>query len=158
MSSGRRRRSISNRRFHLLTDVAKRFIHYRCRSIFFNHHLGKRFMNTSIFFRPSASVRLFGSTFIASAMALAFYTATASADDASQRTIRVRYDDVNLSSASGVNRLKHRIMSAAKQVCGNDDERELLRSSSYQRCVAEATERALATVGVAPDESQPHLP
>jgi UrcA family protein len=113
-------------------------------------------MNTSTFVRPTAGLRLIGATLIASAIALPFYAATASADDASQRTIRVRYDDLNLSSAFGVNVLKHRVMRAAKQACGNDDELELRLSGGYRRCVTEATERALATVNVATHDSPPH--
>jgi UrcA family protein len=103
---------------------------------------------------PVAGLGLFGALCMASATGLAFYTATAGVADASPLEIKVRYGDLDLSSAAGVERLKRRVIRAAKQVCGDYGSRELQLSASYQHCVIEASDRALKTVGVTSGDSQ----
>lgn len=58
----------------------------------------------------------------------------------------VRYDDLNLASPAGQQRLQQRIHSAARQVCGAGFEfqRSLIMSTKTQRCLAEAKARAMA--------------
>jgi UrcA family protein len=111
-------------------------------------------MKPSTLIRPVAGLGVVGAIFMASAMGLAFYTATAGVGDGSTPAIRVRYDDLNLTSASGVEVLRRRVVQAAKKVCGDYDAFDLPRFARYQRCVTEATDRALAKVSVASRDSQ----
>jgi UrcA family protein len=113
-------------------------------------------MKPSTFIRPVAGLGVVGAIFMASAMGLAFYTATANVGDASSPAIRIRYDDLDLSSPSGIEVLRRRVVQAAKQVCGDYDALDLPRFARYQRCVTEATDRALAKVGIMANDSQRH--
>ena len=77
------------------------------------------------------------------ALALA---ATVPAVAAESRT--VRYDDLNLASAAGIERLESRINGAARQVCGaRDDYRQsLMLQAETKKCIADAKARAMAQV------------
>ncbi len=105
--------------------------------------------------RPAAGLGILGASCMASAIGLAFFGATANISIASPIAVRVRVGDLNLSSVSGVEALKRRVIFAAMQVCGDYDAPELRRSASYHRCVTEAADRALAQVGVVSNQLQP---
>ncbi|HEY0802044.1 MAG TPA: UrcA family protein [Steroidobacteraceae bacterium] len=60
--------------------------------------------------------------------------------------ITIRYEDLNLASASGVATLKHRIAHATEAVCGDLSTSVLRLSTQYRRCVKDASDRALAQV------------
>jgi UrcA family protein len=104
-------------------------------------------MKASRLIGPATGVGCVGAIFMATTMVLALYGATAGVSRARPLTIRVRYDDLNLSSASGVDAFRNRVLHAAEQVCGDSDKLE--RSVKYHGCVMEATNRGLAKVGLA---------
>lgn len=60
----------------------------------------------------------------------------------------VRYDDLNLASPAGQERLQRRIDSAAREVCGaaNPTRESLAVMAASQKCIAEAKTRAKAQV------------
>lgn len=59
----------------------------------------------------------------------------------------VRYDDLNLASPAGQDRLQRRIDGAARDVCGGGQTRESLAMlAETQKCIAEARTRARAQV------------
>lgn len=75
---------------------------------------------------------------------LACVLALTAAVPAVAETRVVRYDDLNLSSPAGLERLDRRIDAATRQVCGAD---ETYRSSladrgAVRKCIAEAKARA----------------
>ncbi len=70
-----------------------------------------------------------------------------SAAEAEQRSMTVRYGDLNLSSRQGIDTLHRRIRWAAEIVCGGSDElRDPIRAVHYHACVSDATNRALEKV------------
>ena len=85
-------------------------------------------------------------TLMMGAMVLASYGASMPAAADRARQISVRYDDLNLSSASGIEVLKRRIRGAAEIVCGEADTRELSGSMLRRQCVREAADAALKQV------------
>src|SRR5271170_7837390 len=100
-------------------------------------------MKTSTFIRPAAGLGVLGAVVMASAIGLAFLGATARVSVAAPADIRVRYGDLDLSSAAGVETLRRRVLGAAKQVCEEYDSADLQRAAVYQRCVKEAVDHAL---------------
>jgi UrcA family protein len=69
---------------------------------------------------------------------------TVSIDD--PRTVKVGYDDLNLTSQRGKDVLIRRIQRAADLVCGAPDARSLVMAASYRNCVTNATNGALSQV------------
>jgi UrcA family protein len=67
-----------------------------------------------------------------------------SADD--PRTVKVGYDDLNLTSQRGKDVLLRRIQQAADSVCAAPDVRNLVMAASYRNCVTNATSNALSQV------------
>ena len=61
-------------------------------------------------------------------------------------SITVRYSDLNLATASGVDALYHRISKAASNVCPNPDIRDLTAASLAKQCQVEAIARAVRDV------------
>lgn len=55
------------------------------------------------------------------------------------QSVTVRYDDLNLSSQSGRDRLTTRVKTAIRQVCGSYSRRTLAEHAETRRCQAEAT-------------------
>ena len=53
-------------------------------------------------------------------------------------TAKVRYDDLNLNTAAGVEALNRRVSEAANEMCGDYDRHELARSALGQACYAKA--------------------
>ena len=99
-------------------------------------------MKTAMRGRPVAGLGHVSKAMIICGMALAAYSAsTAIAEE-----VKVRYDDLNLSDATGVRVLKHRIQRAAQHVCGPQDMRDLERMWHYRECISEAAGKALAQV------------
>jgi UrcA family protein len=103
-------------------------------------------MKTPTKFRPVPRLGRIAKTLILSgAMALAAHgTSAAVAESAPQVT--VRYDDLNLSSAYGIEILKRRIRHAAEVVCGGADAREVNSTMQHLKCVRDAADSALARV------------
>lgn len=59
----------------------------------------------------------------------------------------VQYGDLNLSNATAVQRLYHRIVSAAQEVCGDRQDRRSLQEQVRARiCVEHSIERAVTAV------------
>jgi UrcA family protein len=61
-------------------------------------------------------------------------------------SVAVRYDDLNLSTTAGVNKLYRRISAAARQVCPMGDLRDLPRMLAAERCQAAAIAKAVREV------------
>ncbi|OHD06908.1 UrcA family protein [Sphingopyxis sp. RIFCSPHIGHO2_12_FULL_65_19] len=73
------------------------------------------------------------SLLLAAPVALAGFSVPAAAeDDGERRSVVVRYDDLNLSSAEGRERLNTRVKYAVQTVCGS---RPLYRQSLRERAV-----------------------
>lgn len=62
------------------------------------------------------------------------------------RSMKVRYDDLNLATAAGVDTLYHRISSAATVVCPIEDGRNLRMVAIMERCRADAIANAVRDV------------
>lgn len=75
---------------------------------------------------------------LAAPLVAATTVAPAAAQD-DTRSIIVRYDDLNLASASGRERLETRVRSAVRQVCGVHGGLTLRERASALACTAEAT-------------------
>jgi UrcA family protein len=67
------------------------------------------------------------------------------ADSEQQRQV-VRFEQADLSSPSGLNRIYHRLGEAASIVCGDYQSSELLHSQSFERCMQESVSRAVAQI------------
>jgi UrcA family protein len=82
------------------------------------------------------------------AFAASTLSMTALADSSTDAvpTAAVRYADLDLSTEQGANTLYRRIVSAARQVCDNSDNRDLQRFAASQRCQAKAIEHAVSDV------------
>jgi UrcA family protein len=62
-------------------------------------------------------------------------------------TQTVRFEDLNLSHASGAERLYHRIAAAAQQVCsGNENPVAVADKVRVQVCIEQSIQRAIASV------------
>jgi UrcA family protein len=70
--------------------------------------------------------------------------ASASGDSSAQET--VRYGDLNLSDAKGVQVLYWRLLSASKTLCQMPDQRELARAAVAARCVERTMVQAITAV------------
>jgi UrcA family protein len=100
-------------------------------------------MNTSNKFRPITRFERIAKTLITgAAMVLAVHNPIAAVAAESVRQVTVRYDDLNLTSASGIEVLEQRIRHAAEIVCGEVDIREF----EQLKCARDATNSALARV------------
>lgn len=78
--------------------------------------------------------------------AAAAATAAAAGDSAQVRTTRVAYGDLNLATAEGSRALYARIESAARQVCGPYDARNLAEVAAARACQARAVAQAVSDV------------
>src|SRR5438309_10201521 len=75
--------------------------------------------------------------------AVASVAATPAADESS---VSVRYDDLDLSTTVGVNRLYRRISAAAREVCPDIYSRDLHVVAAAERCQAAAIAKAVGDV------------
>jgi UrcA family protein len=82
------------------------------------------------------------------AFAASTVSMTALADSSTDAvpTLAVRYGDLDLSTEQGASALYHRIVSAARQVCDNSDNRDLQRFTASEKCQAKAIEQAVSDV------------
>jgi len=105
-------------------------------------------MKTSTQLRSTPALGRISKTLIIAggAMALAAHSPGAAVAVESVQQVTVRYDDLNLSSESGINALKQRIRHAAEMVCGEVDTREIGGSTQHLKCVRDAANTALARV------------
>jgi UrcA family protein len=81
--------------------------------------------------------------FAASAVTTTSFAASPS-DEAP--SVRVRYDDLNLSTAQGTNALYRRIVRAARDVCPDPYSRDLDVRAASDRCQAAAIAKAVRDV------------
>ncbi|HUQ13818.1 MAG TPA: UrcA family protein [Novosphingobium sp.] len=82
----------------------------------------------------------------AAALAAATIPAAASADD-TQRSVEVRYDDLNLESDAGQARLDQRIAGAVRSVCGVANGPQSIRQrAAQQACARDARNQATLEV------------
>lgn len=67
---------------------------------------------------------------------------------AAAETRVVRYDDLNLTTPAGIERLERRISGAARDVCGvgSNHRSSLIMLADTKKCIAEAKARAMAQV------------
>jgi UrcA family protein len=77
------------------------------------------------------------------AAAVTGFAATADADAPS---VAVRYDDLNLSTTAGVNKLYQRISAAARQVCPDVYSRDPHVALAGQHCLSTAVAKAVSEV------------
>jgi UrcA family protein len=70
-------------------------------------------------------------------------------DDVS--SVTVRFDDLNLDTPAGVDTLYHRISSAARAVCRDENTRDLAMVAAFEHCRADAVAQAVREV------NNPHL-
>lgn len=66
-------------------------------------------------------------------------------------TIAVKYDPQSITTESGARELYRRIVNAARQVCPDDDVRDLQRTAVARRCRDAAVARAVSEI------HEPHL-
>jgi UrcA family protein len=71
---------------------------------------------------------------------------TASAEDTATASVKVKYADLDLTSEAGARALLQRLHRAAKTVCGDRGDDPFERYL-WAPCVADATNRAVATLG-----------
>lgn len=75
-------------------------------------------------------------TIIFTALTALALVANAAPAAAETRSISVSYEDLDLSSPSGIATLHGRIQTAAKKVCGRAEVREIADGLDQQRCMA----------------------
>jgi UrcA family protein len=63
------------------------------------------------------------------------------------RSIKVRYDDLDLAKEAGIQRLYQRLRLAARQVCGSPDTRRPADVRDWRRCVDQALGTAVTELG-----------
>jgi len=79
--------------------------------------------------------------------ALLSVVGSASADESTVPTIRVRYDDLNLASAAGMETLTRRIKVAAARVCRSPVSSTLhVGTRAYGDCIRSTTDQAISQV------------
>jgi UrcA family protein len=84
---------------------------------------------------------------VASIIVLGFATASvANADPQAPKTLTVRFGDLNLDNAQGVDALFKRIKNAARNVCTEFEGRTLSNKRLYAECVDTALSTAIASV------------
>ncbi len=82
--------------------------------------------------------RIIAATLIALASA-----APAWAADREVSTVKVEYGDLNLATSAGVNTLRHRLIVASHDVCGDSDTRQMGSEADEQACRNAALQDAL---------------
>ena len=80
------------------------------------------------------------------ALALAAHSASAATQGDDTPSIRVRYDDLNLSAPSGIKALRQRILDAATRVCATEYAGDPLEMNQEHACIRGTTDRALRQV------------
>jgi UrcA family protein len=96
-------------------------------------------MNTAT--RQLSARLLLGATLLASALSGAAFAAQPS--DGAPR-VHVRYSDLDLRTEQGSSALYQRITSAAREVCGSVDIRDLTGLTANRKCQSEAVARAVS--------------
>ncbi len=66
--------------------------------------------------------------------------------DSEQKSVRVNYDDLNMSSERDANRLLNRIRRAARNVCDRPTTMRAGEMREYRACVSETTDTAVADI------------
>jgi UrcA family protein len=61
-------------------------------------------------------------------------------------SVRVSFSDLDMSTEAGANTLYRRITSAARQVCPNQDTRDLALTTAAEHCQAQAVARAVSGI------------
>lgn len=73
---------------------------------------------------------------------------------ASDRSVEVRYDDLDLSSDNGASTLQQRVKRAVQKVCGRADIRNITEMQDMQRCRNEASARSSRDVALAMESAR----
>jgi len=100
-------------------------------------HMNTAIANLTQFRRSLAVAGAFAALTVAT-------TSFAAAPSVDPPAVSVRFDDLNLSTANGVNSLYRRISVAARQVCPDVSSRDLVVVAAAQRCQATAVSRAVS--------------
>ena len=100
---------------------------------------------TTISLKSTLRRRSFAALLAFTALGVTTMSVAAPASDESA-AVRVRYSDLNLTTATGVNHLYRRIANAARLVCPDPYSRDLSVVAASQRCQADAIARAVAEV------------
>jgi UrcA family protein len=79
-------------------------------------------------------------------LSLTSVVATASNSDASVPTYKVNFDDLDLSTAAGNERLYRRIRTAAESVCRTSEGRRLADIARHKSCMEDAVADAVAKI------------
>jgi UrcA family protein len=77
---------------------------------------------------------------------VASVTGFAATPDVDAPSVAVRYDDLNLSTTAGVNKLYQRISAAARQVCPDVYSRDPHVALAGQHCLSSAVAKAVSEV------------
>ena len=83
------------------------------------------------------------SAFAAALATLSLAAVPARAAEREVQSISVDYSDLNLSSRAGVNALRHRLISASRDVCAGGDAGQAGAAADRQACREEALQDAL---------------
>lgn len=95
--------------------------------------------------------------FIAAALPLMLVLPAAHAAAEDMPTAKVRFADLDLSSAAGRDALRHRVMRAVDAVCGDVDNRDLVGLRLHADCHRSATSGAETQMASAIDRAQQAL-
>ena len=77
------------------------------------------------------------------------FAALAGESALAEQTVVVRFADLNLTAQAGVDALHQRLRTAARQVCGYRDSRNLQSVQSWKMCYSTALQNALTDAGMA---------
>lgn len=84
--------------------------------------------------------------FVASILSLTMVDARAAAPGEDAYSITVQFDDLDLTREPGIARLYSRIKGAARQVCYQPAEAQLVAKQKYAECVKRAVSQAVARI------------
>ena len=85
-------------------------------------------------------------TFVASILLLSMADARAAAPAEDAYSVTVQFDDLDLTREPGIARLYARIKSAARQVCYQSTDAQLVAKQAYGMCVKRAVSEAVARI------------
>jgi len=93
------------------------------------------------------SIKLLSATAFAIAVSMAVVPAFADVTITEQRSVVVRYGDLDISTSPGAHELLARITRAAHTACDDHFTTDVATASATTACVNEAIDRAVAEVG-----------
>jgi len=93
------------------------------------------------------SIKLLSASAFAIAISMAVVPAFADVTITEQRSVTVRYGDLNISTSAGAQELLARITHAAEMACDAHFTTDIASASATKTCVNNAIDRAVAEVG-----------